>query len=114
MNMNKKENNLIVEMQQILRKPKLTMENMIFSDVNEDEFDNEDDIDDEEDFQDSVINKDNNVTEDINKIRQIALQAIAKLANDPTSEQYQLLKKVWNIVDKAFETKENNKSVENM
>lgn len=111
--MSKNENKLIVEMQQILRKPKLTMENMIFSDINEDDFDDTEDINTEDEFQDDNLNK-KDVTDDINKIRQIALQAISKLADNPTSEQYQLLKKVWNIVDKAFENKESNKYSENI
>ena len=46
------------------------------------------------------------VTQLINKIRQIALQGIAKLANNPSSLQYDALKKVWQIIDKTVETNE--------
>lgn len=42
----------------------------------------------------------------INQIRQIALQGIAKLANNPESPLYDTLKKVWQIIDKTVETKE--------
>lgn len=103
---------LISEMNQMLRKPKLTMENMIFSDINEDDFENEEDFDEPQSEKVDDMDVPNNgdgvdVTDTINKIRQLSLQAIAKLADNPTSEQYQLLKKVWNLVDKSFETKDN-------
>lgn len=40
----------------------------------------------------------------IDQIRVLALKGVAKLANNPTSESYQLLKKIWQTVDKAAET----------
>ena len=101
---------LISEMSQMLRKPKLTMENMIFSDVNEDGFEDTEDFSEAQPEENEDIPQNTNdvdVTDTINKIRQLSLQAIAKLADNPTSEQYQLLKKVWNLVDKSFEAKEN-------
>ena len=94
-------------------KPKLTVENMIFSDVNEEDFEKPDEFNDgyEEEKEVETVPEESrsevDVTDTINKIRQLALQAIAKLADNPTSEQYQLLKKVWNLVDKAFENKDN-------
>ena len=120
-NMEKKKQNidskqLISEMKQLLSKPKLTVENMIFSDVNEEDFEKPDEFNDgyeEEKEVETVPEKSGSevdVTDTINKIRQLALQAIAKLADNPTSEQYQLLKKVWNIVDKAFESKDNKQT----
>ena len=42
----------------------------------------------------------------INKIRTIALQGIAKLANTPDSPLYDTLKKVWQLIDKTVETKD--------
>ena len=117
-NMEKKKQNidskqLISEMKQLLSKPKLTVENMIFSDVNEEDFEKPDEFNDgyEEEKEVETVPEESgsevDVTDTINKIRQLALQAIAKLADNPTSEQYQLLKKVWNLVDKAFENKDN-------
>ena len=117
-NMEKKKQNidskqLISEMKQLLSKPKLTVENMIFSDVNEEDFEKPDEFNDgyEEEKEIETVPGESesevDVTDTINKIRQLALQAIAKLADNPTSEQYQLLKKVWNLVDKAFENKDN-------
>ena len=107
---------LISEIKQLLSKPKLTVENMIFSDVNEEDFEKPDEFNDgyEEEKEVETVPEESgsevDVTDTINKIRQLALQAIAKLADNPTSEQYQLLKKVWNIVDKAFESKDNKQT----
>lgn len=104
---------LISEMKQLLSKPKLTVENMIFSDVNEEDFEKPEEFNDgyKEEKEIETVPEESrseiDVTDTINKIRQLALQAIAKLADDPTSDQYQLLKKVWNLVDKAFENKDN-------
>lgn len=44
------------------------------------------------------------VDDDIVKIRQIALGAIAKLADQPTSPIYQTMKKIWAICDKTTES----------
>lgn len=104
---------LISEMKQLLHKPKLTVENMIFSDVNEEDFEKPDEFSDGYEEKETMkevpeeSRSEIDVTDTINKIRQLALQSIAKLADNPTSEQYQLLKKVWNLVDKAFENKDN-------
>ena len=42
----------------------------------------------------------------IDDIRKQSLQGMAQLADDPMSEQYIILKKVWQIVDKAAEAKQ--------
>lgn len=49
------------------------------------------------------------VTGIINNIRQMALNGIAKLANNPTSRQYDALKKIWQIVDKTVEIKDDKR-----
>lgn len=105
-NQNTENKELIREMKQMLHKPTMTLESMIFSGMNE-EGDEEDEFVEEMPSDDMPVGDSVDVTDSINKIRQIALQAIAKLADNPTSEQYQLLKKVWNLVDKAFESKDN-------
>lgn len=46
------------------------------------------------------------VEEFIDDIRKQSLQGMAQLADDPNSEQYIILKKVWQIVDKAAESKQ--------
>lgn len=44
------------------------------------------------------------VKKEIDEIRKIALQTIARLAEDPTSESYQMMKKIWVMCDKALES----------
>lgn len=43
----------------------------------------------------------------LNTIRKMALDGIRELADNPTSELYIMLKKVWDMIDKAQNTKEN-------
>ena len=42
------------------------------------------------------------IKNEIDQIRQIALKTIAKLAEDPTTESYQMMKKIWMMCDKAI------------
>ncbi|MCD8207646.1 MAG: hypothetical protein LUD72_06900 [Bacteroidales bacterium] len=44
------------------------------------------------------------VSAEISQIRQTAIQAIARLADNPGSASYQLMKKIWNLCDKQLET----------
>lgn len=44
------------------------------------------------------------IKNEIDGIRQIALKTIARLAEDPTSESYQMMKKIWMMCDKAIES----------
>lgn len=44
------------------------------------------------------------IKNEIDSIRQIALNTIARLAEDPTSESYQMMKKIWMMCDKAIES----------
>lgn len=53
--------------------------------------------------EDTEINGIAPIKDDLNKIRQICFGAIARLAEDPTSDSYQLMKKVWMMCDKALE-----------
>lgn len=101
---------LINEMKQMVHKPKLTLESMIFSGMDEtddnqygDEFETE--VEDKPQETDMETKGSIGINGALNKIRQISLEAIAKLADNPTSEEYQILKKIWNTVDKAFESK---------
>lgn len=110
-NQNTENKELIREMKQMLHKPTMTLESMIFSGMNE-ESDDEDKFaeempSDDMSSQNIPVSDSVDVTDSINKIRQIALQAIAKLANDPTSKQYDIMKRIWNICDKSFDNKNN-------
>lgn len=43
------------------------------------------------------------VKDEINQIRTIALKTIARLSDYPNSEGYVMMKKIWNMCDKAME-----------
>lgn len=55
------------------------------------------------------------IKNEIDQIRQIALKTIARLAENPVSESYQMMKKIWMMCDKAIESalqpEEGNKKV---
>lgn len=44
------------------------------------------------------------IKNEIDQIRQIALKTIARLAENPVSESYQMMKKIWMMCDKAIES----------
>lgn len=50
-----------------------------------------------------VENKISGIEKELTQIRKIALNVITRLADQPSSEQYILMKKIWNTVDKAIE-----------
>lgn len=43
------------------------------------------------------------VSGELSQIRQIAIQALARLADNPQSEGYNIMKKIWGMCDKAVE-----------
>ena len=116
---------LIEEMNQLLDKGRKLNETMQWSpeqydtEANEPGFDAGPELaygyEDEEDggtnMEQPALQGDPEVTNMINQIRQIALQGIAKLANNPTSPQYDALKKVWQIIDKTVEVKDTKQGV---
>lgn len=51
---------------------------------------------------DSSINI-SGIEKELTQIRKIALSVINRLADQPTSPQYDTMKKIWNMVDKAIE-----------
>ena len=63
------------------------------------------DYDDEEVPEPQLANN-GGVTDIINNIRQMALNGISQLANTPQDPQYDLLKKIWQLVDKTVEVKD--------
>lgn len=48
-------------------------------------------------------NKISGIEKELTQIRKIALSVINRLADQPTSPQYDTMKKIWNMVDKAIE-----------
>ena len=127
---NKESERLINEMKQTLktRMPKLTLESLVFDEAMDDFDGNYDDMPqgpapqqqmmdnkpfnaaDDEKVAQNVSPIDGEIKPLIDQIRVLALQGVAKLANNPTSESYQLLKKIWGIVDKAAESANKNQN----
>lgn len=105
----------------------LTLENFVMPNSHMDEGD-VDDFGDEGSFEgekpvndDSVVNNDVDKSQDditgiekeLTQIRKIALSVINRLADRPTCPQYDTMKKIWNMVDKAIEQPQTgNKPVE--
>ena len=53
------------------------------------------------------------IEKELTQIRKIALSVINRLADQPTCPQYDTMKKIWNMVDKAIEQPQTgNKQVE--
>ena len=52
---------------------------------------------------DSSINI-SGIEKELTQIRKIALSVINRLADQPTSPQYDTMKKIWNLVDRAIES----------
>lgn len=106
-------NNLINEMKQLLDNKKiLTVESLVFNEAEKDYgFDEEDFEEDEVSSDEPIQNTDIEVQVKpvIDQIRKLSLQGIAQLSEHPECETYNVLKKVWQMVDKAIETQ--NKSV---
>lgn len=65
----------------------------------------------------STPEPESNIAMDVDKflddIRKQSLKGMAQLADNPLSEQYQTLKKVWQIVDKAAEAKQGQEQPQN-
>mgnify|MGYP001139920502 CR=1 FL=1 len=59
-----------------------------------------------------IENKISGIEKELTQIRKIALNVITRLADQPSSEQYILMKKIWNTVDKAIEN--GNEKTENV
>lgn len=106
------ERNLISEMRDMLgmnaNDKKLMVENVVFgeSDYDVDDFDGE--FEPEDNFQPA---NNGSVDEIIKNIRIMALKGIAQLAETPESPQYDLLKKVWQLIDKTVEQKKDTNNV---
>ena len=106
---------LFKDMRSILeQKTPHTFESLIFGSESEHrnpEFDNEPMTGDEIEDDLTAPQVSSEVKPIIDQIRVLTIQGIAKLAKNPASEEYQLLKKLWTIVDKAVEG--NNKPERN-
>ena len=89
------------DMRKMLSETKrLTLEHYILpeEDSFEEEMPQEDDILPQDDGRDVT-----GIEKELTQIRKIALSVINRLADQPTSPQYDTMKKIWNMVDKAIE-----------
>ena len=112
---------LISEMNLMLKKPSLTLENFIMPENIGDDYSDEGEINDypthnqEQPTETMPQHKEEGGMKEIEKeltqIRKIALSVITRLADNPSSENYVLMKKIWNTVDKAIENT-NEKTIE--
>lgn len=110
---------LISEMKRMLHEPKLTMENMIFSELDDKDTEpNNEMTPNDGNSKNNMADNSNNTNEEtkdfsahdaISQIRKISLRAVAQLADNPTSPEYELFKKIWNICDKGVENGQNKK-----
>lgn len=115
---------IIAEMKQDLgmtKKKRSLMEALLNDD---EEFGMENSYDDaapmpagEEEMTDTDVTSDDemgvgNIKDDpaFTQIRKIAITELAKMANNPTSERYELLKRIWTMIDKASEDYVNAKN----
>ena len=92
----------INEMRKMLSEVKsLTLENFIMPE--EDSFEEETPQEDDVLLQQKMDNDVTDIEKELIEIRKIALSVINRLADQPTSPQYDTMKKIWNMVDKAIE-----------
>ena len=88
---------------------KLTLEGFIMPEEEESSFEEEMPIQKEEP-QEMPMRDTMNIEKELTQIRKITLSVINRLADQPTSESYDIMKKIWNMVDKAIEQPKNNDS----
>lgn len=123
--MKKELKEIITEMKLMLNEnPTLTLENFIMPESFDSDFSENDTFTDDNGYKDvpqvnqpkdkveePIENKISGIEKELTQIRKIALNVITRLADQPSSEQYILMKKIWNTVDKAIENG-NEKSME--
>lgn len=123
--MRNKNRETIEEMKMMLDENRsLTLENFVMpheeeqhqGDVmNDNSFDEEPPMRNTDDNQSEGEEKDDitGIEKELTQIRKIALSVINRLADQPTCPQYDTMKKIWNMVDKAIEQPQTgNKPVE--
>lgn len=98
----------IDEMRKMLTETKrLTLESFIMpeDDSFEDEYGDEEILSDRGEQMPMEDNGISNIEKELIQIRKIALSVINRLADQPTSESYDTMKRIWGLVDKAIESK---------
>lgn len=94
----------INEMRKMLSEVKsLTLENFIMPE--EDSFEEEMPQEDDVLLQQKMDNDVTDIEKELIEIRKIALSVINRLADQTSSESYDTMKRIWSLVDKAIESK---------
>lgn len=107
---------IIDEMKLMLEdKPSLTLESFVMPHMEENEEENyeeEPPVGETEtmDEPEEMAADNCGIEKELTQIRKIALSAINKLADRPTSNQYKVMKQIWNQVDKATEIPEDGRA----
>lgn len=101
---------LINEMRSILNNQRnLTLESLVFSKESAEEpYYDDEKYGSRDDFREE--NTSDNIKSLINQIRKLVLNGIAQLAEHPESSEYEMLKKIWSVVDKASEQPQADKN----
>lgn len=106
---------IISEMKLLLNEPSLTLENFIMPEGFEGDDQYQEDSFSEGEPRNPHMDKDampqmeedrndiSGIEKELTQIRKIALSVINRLADQPQSPQYDTMKKIWNMVDKAIE-----------
>lgn len=81
----------------------LTLENFIMPEEEYSSFEEEMPKEEEPAPQEAPKDDVTGIEDELTQIRKIALSVINRLADQPTSPQYDTMKKIWNMVDKAIE-----------
>ena len=101
----------VAEMRKMLGDTKkLMLENFIMPEEDSFERDNaaEEVLRDEQPLENDMKESDiSNIEKELIQIRKIALSVINRLADKPTSESYDTMKRIWTLVDRAIESKRN-------
>lgn len=102
----------INEMRNSLNKiKKLTLESFIMPEEEEETYGEEGVTQETPQEEDEVAKQDiqglSNIEKELIEIRKIALSVINRLADQTNSESYDTMKRIWSLVDKAIESKNN-------
>lgn len=103
----------INEMRNSLNKiKKLTLESFIMPEKEEETYGAEEGITQETPQEEEGVAKQDiqglsNIEKELIEIRKIALSVINRLADQTNSESYDTMKRIWSLVDKAIESKNN-------
>lgn len=87
---------------------RLTLESVFFSEDNDENFGQEEQDYPEESFEDEEVKNSSNFEETVNAIRKTALDGVTAFSQDPSSQEYDFFKKIWNMCDKIVAPKQKN------